>query len=364
MVSIAGLTEHYKQAFTEQQAKVLVEGAVAIEHDLVNREDFSKLTATVDRLADRMGGLAERMDGLAVAQGRTEERMDRLASAQERTEERMDRLASAQERTEERMDRLAAAQERTEERMDRLASAQERTEGNMSQLDQTMKELAAAQERTEENMSQLDQSMKELAESQRSMQQTFERSMARADERQARLEKSHKRMGKKMDRSFIEVRQELRGTADRLETKMDSSFADVRKQLGGLSLSVGMGLEANALDRIPRLLEMHCSFQTDSVFPETFTDGERSEEIDVVVRGSIAGRPVVVVCEVKTNITQTEVGEFFARVARVRSRLDCDDVRVLFFGYRAAAETHGMIEEAGGWLALPAGILRINREAG
>ncbi len=40
MVSIAGLTEHYKQAFTEQQAKILVEGAVAIEHDLVTGRIF------------------------------------------------------------------------------------------------------------------------------------------------------------------------------------------------------------------------------------------------------------------------------------------------------------------------------------
>ena len=77
MVSIAGLTEHYKQAFTEQQAKILVEGAVAIEHDLVNREDFSKLTATVERLADRM-------DSLAAAHERTGEQMTRLAAAQER----------------------------------------------------------------------------------------------------------------------------------------------------------------------------------------------------------------------------------------------------------------------------------------
>jgi hypothetical protein len=145
---------------------------------------------------------------------------------------------------------------------------------------------------------------------------------------------------------------------------MDTSFADVRKQLGGLSLSVGMGLEAYALDRIPRLLEMHCGFKTETVFPEAFTEGGHVEEIDVVVRGSIAGRPAVVVCEVKTNISQTEVRDFFSRVNRVRSRLGCDDVRVLFFGYRAAPETHGMIEAEGGWLALPAGILRINRQAG
>jgi len=290
MVSIAALTEHYKQAFTEQQAKILVEGAVAIEHDLVNREDFSKLTATVERLADRMGGLADRMDGLAAAQERTDEQMTRLAAAQERTDGRMDQLA--------------------------------------------------------QGMDQLTHRMDQLAESQQSMQRTFERFMVRTEEQ------------------FTSVRQELRETTGALEKKMDASFADVRKQLGGLSLSVGMGLEAYALDRIPRLLEMHCGFKTETVFPEAFTDGGRVEEIDVVVRGTIAGRPTVVVCEVKTNISQTEVRDFFGRVDRVRSRLGCDDVRVLFFGYRAAPETHGMIDAAGGWLALPAGILRINRQAG
>jgi hypothetical protein len=297
VVSIAGLTEHYKQAFTEQQAKILVEGAVAIEHDLVNREDFSKLTAIVERLADRMGGLTDRMGGLADQVGGLTERIDGLAAAQERTDQQLTRLATAQERTDGRMDQLT-------HRMD------------------------------------------QLAESQQSMQRTFERFIVRTEEQ------------------FTSVRQELRETTGALEKKMDASFADVRKQLGGLSLSVGMGLEAYALDKIPRLLEMHCGFKTESVFPETFTDGGRTEEIDVVVRGSIAGQPAVVVCEVKTNITQTEVRDFFGRVDRVRSRLGCDDVRVLFFGYRAAPETYGMIEAAGGWLALPAGILRINRQAG
>jgi len=318
MVSIAGLTEHYKQAFTEQQAKILVEGAVAIEHDLVNREDFSKLTATVERLADRMDGLTDGMDRLAAAQERTEERMDRLATAQERTEERMDSLG-------ERMEELAGAQKQTETRMDRLAGR-----------------------------------MDALAESQQSMQRTFEGFMVRTEEQFTSVRKEMREGYDRLDNKFERLDQRQ----DAIEKKMDASFADVRKQLGGLSLSVGMGLEAYALDKIPRLLEMHCGFKTETVCPETFTDGGRVEEIDVVVRGNIAGRPVVVVCEVKTNISQTEVRGFFNRVDRVRSRLGCDDVRVLFFGYRAAAETHGMIEEAGGWLALPAGILRINRQAG
>jgi exonuclease VII large subunit len=239
----------------------------------------------------------------------------------------------------ERIDGFAAAQERTDEQLTRLAAAQERTDGRMDQLTHRMDQLA---------------------ESQQSMQRTFERFMVRTEEQFTSVRKEMREGYDQLDKKFDRLDEKH----DSLEKKMDASFADVRKQLGGLSLSVGMGLEAYALDKIPRLLEMHCGFKTESVFPETFTDGGRTEEIDVVVRGSIAGEPAVVVCEMKTDITQTEVREFFGRVARVRSRLGCDDVRVLFFGYRATPETHGMIEAAGGWLALPAGILRINRQAG
>jgi len=244
------------------------------------------------------------------------------------------------------MDGLAAAQERTDQQLTRLATAQERTDGRMDQLTHRMDQLA---------------------ESQQSMNRTFEQFMVRTEQQFTSVRKEMREGYDQLDRRFdrLETKHDrLETKHDRLETKMDASFADVRKQLGGLSLSVGMGLEAYALDKIPRLLEMHCGFKTESVFPETFTDGGRTEEIDVVVRGSIASQPAVVVCEVKTNITQTEVRDFLARVARVRSRLGCDDVRVLFFGYRATPETHGMIDEAGGWLALPAGILRINRQAG
>jgi uncharacterized protein YdcH (DUF465 family) len=230
--------------------------------------------------------------------------------------------------------------------MTRLAAAQERTDGRMDQLAQ--------------GMDQLTHRIDQFAESQQSMQRTFERFMVRTEDQFTSVRKEMREGYDQLDSKF----DRLETKHDSLEKKMDTSFADVRKQLGGLSLSVGMGLEAYALDRIPRLLEMHCGFKTETVFPEAFTDGGRVEEIDVVVRGTIAGLPAVVVCEVKTNISQTEVRDFFGRVDRVRSRLGCDDVRVLFFGYRAAPETHGMIEAEGGWLALPAGILRINRQAG
>lgn len=241
-VSIAGLTQHYRQAFDDHQAKVLAEAAVQIEADLVRREDFSKLTASVERLAD----------------------------AQERTEERMNRLADAQEQTEQQMKQLAAAQQRTEIEIHELFVAQK-------ELTWTMK--------------------------------------------------------------------------------------DVHKQLGGLALSVGQGLEAYAMERIPRILAAHCGFVTDSAVPETIYADDRGSEIDIVCRGTIAGRPAAVLCEVKTNITSHEVREFMELFERVRPHLARDeqlapaDIHPLFFGYRASPETRRLIADCDGWLAFPKGMV-------
>ncbi len=256
MVSIADMMAHYRQAFDDHQAKVLAEATVQIEADLVRREDFSKLTATVGRLAD----------------------------AQERTEERMNRLADAQERTEERMNRLADAQERTEEQMKQLAAAQQRTEGEIHELFVAQKELTW-------------------------------------------------------------------------------TMKDVHKQLGGLAQSVGHGLEAYAMERIPRILAEHCGFVTESSVPETIYADDRANEIDIVCRGTIAGRPAAVLCEVKTNITSNEVREFMEVFERVRPQLARDeklnpaDIHPLFFGYRASPDTRRLIGDRGAWLAFPKGMI-------
>jgi hypothetical protein len=256
MVSIADMTAHYRQAFDDHQAKVLAEATVQIEADLVRREDFSKLTATVGRLAD----------------------------AQERTEERMTRLADAQERTEERMTRLADAQERTEEQMKQLALAQQRTEVEVHELFVAQKELTW-------------------------------------------------------------------------------TMKDVHKQLGGLAQSVGHGLEAYAMERIPRILGEHIGFVTESSVPETIYADERGHEIDVICRGTIAGRPAAVLCEVKTNITSHEVREFMVTFERVQSqlardeKLDSADIHPLFFGYRASPDTRRLIADSDAWLAFPRGMI-------
>jgi hypothetical protein len=132
---------------------------------------------------------------------------------------------------------------------------------------------------------------------------------------------------------------------------------DLRKQVGGIALSVGQGLEAYAMERIPTLLEREFGYQTKSAMPEFLgSDGDTSE-IDVVYRGRHEGRKIVVLCEVKTNITEPEVREFLEIVNRVQPSIAADDVRVLFFGYRAGEAARRLMAEYGCLLAFPHGIV-------
>jgi len=132
------------------------------------------------------------------------------------------------------------------------------------------------------------------------------------------------------------------------------AMRDTRKQLGGLSQSVGYGLEAYAMERIPKILTKELPFVEESSGPEQFAfPAGKTADIDVVVRGTLAGRPVVFLCEVKTNISPREVRRFLPVAARVRPEVGCDDVRMLYFCYRARPESRTAVANAGAYLASP-----------
>lgn len=215
--------------------------------------------------------------------------------------------------------RLVAAQDRTEVQIEEVAAAQQRTEARME-------EFTAAQARTEERM-------EEFAAAQARNEQRFEQFMA----------------------SQSAIREDIEGLV-RVTTEVVWGIGDLRKQVGGIAQSVGQGLEAYAMDRIPKLLEERFGFVTASAAPETLGLAGDAADIDVVYRGTHEARPVVVLCEVKTNISETEVREFLATVGRVRPSIDAADVRTLFFCYRTGEPVRRLIAEYGCLLAFPRGL--------
>ncbi|WKT81196.1 hypothetical protein QYC27_13065 [Thermosynechococcus sp. PP45] len=200
-------------------------------------------------------------------------------------------LAQAQKRTEERVEELAAAQKRTEERVEELAAAQKRTE-------ERVEELAAAQKRTEERL-------EELAAAQKRTEERVDQ-LAAAQERTERAVKQ------------------------------------LARQVGGLSEALGGSLEDLALEVVPEILEYRWGMEIEFCDRDTLPLRNGEYEFDLVIRGQVAGRPILVLGEVKSNITESEVERFLNLVAQVAAP---EEVHPLFFGYRVERAAKALIRD-------------------
>jgi len=141
-------------------------------------------------------------------------------------------------------------------------------------------------------------------------------------------------------------------------TGLTRQVGDLAKQVGGLSNAVGANLEDFACELVPELLEKYWRLATTSAGPEQLALADGTvREFDVVVRGTIDDRPVVVVCETKATVSTTEVSKFLRIVEKVRAAHPGEDVRPLFFGYKANAAARALIVEAGAAMVFTRGVM-------
>jgi hypothetical protein len=154
-------------------------------------------------------------------------------------------------------------------------------------------------------------------------------------------------------RELAEAQRELAEAQKRTEW----SVRDLAKQVGGLANSLGGSLEDFACDLMPELLEKHWAMAIASAGPEDITVGRKHREFDVVVRGTIAGRPVIVVCETKATVSAAEVEKFLALVAKLRETRPREEIRPLFFGYRAERKARDLIVRAGAAMVFTRGVM-------
>jgi hypothetical protein len=140
--------------------------------------------------------------------------------------------------------------------------------------------------------------------------------------------------------------------------EMQRAVTDLAKQVGGLSNTVGANLEDFACDLVPELLEKYWRFVTVSAGPEELTTADGvGREFDVVVRGTIDGRPVTVLCETKATVSTTEVSKFLRIVEKVREAYPGEDVRPLFFGYKANSAARGLITQSHAAMIFTRGVM-------
>ena len=146
---------------------------------------------------------------------------------------------------------------------------------------------------------------------------------------------------------------------DRLEVKVDKlekSVQNLARQVGGLSESFGGSLEDFALDLVPEVLENNWNMQIDSSFREDYVIGGRTIELDLIIKGSIQDKPIVVLGEVKSNLTLEEAKKFFFLVELLKDSFE-GELRILFFGYRVKRDALEFIKDMGGFAISTRGLL-------
>ena len=108
---------------------------------------------------------------------------------------------------------------------------------------------------------------------------------------------------------------------------------------------------------MPEILEKHWRLAVTSAEPEALETHRGFNEVDLVVRGTIDGRPVMIVCEVKSAVSTTEVARFMKMIDRLRAARPADDIRALFFGYPADRKAREEIVSAGAEMVFTRGVM-------
>jgi hypothetical protein len=194
------------------------------------------------------------------------------------------------------------------------------TKAELNELTGVVKELADAHQATAEAQRQTAKELAELAEAQR-----------QTAEELAELAEAQKRT--------------------------DWAVADLAKQVGGLSTALGGSLEDFACDLVPEILEKHWAMQIASAGPEEIVEFGQHREFDVVVRGTIGGKPVTVLCETKASVSPVEVQRFLRVVEKAKAAHPEADIRPLFFGYKADRKARELIVKAGAAMVFTRGVM-------
>ena len=171
-------------------------------------------------------------------------------------------------------------------------------------------------------------------------------------ESQKELTESQKELAESQKRTELRV-EELAEA----QKATEFAVANLARQVGGLANSLGGSLEDFARDLVPEILEKHWRLDVTSAEPEEIAAGRGDHEIDLVVRGTIDRVPVMVVCEVKAAVTAKEVSRFMKMIERLRAARPDDDIRGLFFGYRADRKAREAIVSAGAAMVFTRGVI-------
>lgn len=161
----------------------------------------------------------------------------------------------------------------------------------------------------------------------------------RTEQRVAELAQAQKRTEERVDQ-LAAVVEKLAAAQDRTERVVKR----LPRQVGGLSEALGGSLEDLALEVVPEILEYRWGMEIEFCDRETLPLRNGEYEFDLVIRDPMAEQPGLVLRDVKSNITESEVERFLTLVSQVEAS---EEIRPLFFWLSRGAGSQGLDSPTG-----------------
>ena len=152
-----------------------------------------------------------------------------------------------------------------------------------------------------EEMNKLTKIVAELAEAQR-----------RADERLAELAEAQRRTEEELHKLIIE-------------------HGKTREQLGSLAHTIGYFLENEAYKYLPKLLQRDFELEIEGGLLRDYIEiaPNKYVEINVYGRGTIRGKPIIILGEVKSQLKKSDIDNFLKKVEKLQKILPEDKILIL-----------------------------------
>jgi len=199
------------------------------------------------------------------------------------------------------------------------------TREDFSELKGITKDLAQAQAKTEETVGRLEDAVERLAQAQ-------QRTELRVEE----LAQAQQRTELKVE----ELAQAQQGTERELRM--------LARQVGGLSERLGGSLEDLSYDVLPACLDKYYDIEVAELRRDFIKIGRKEIEVNVLGEGIYkkTGKPVIIVGEVKSNITLKETKKFINTLKAIKPTLKVE-VFTLLFGFRIHLDARSLAKKQG-----------------
>jgi len=202
----------------------------------------------------------------------------------------------------------------------------------ISLIDQRIEQKLGDKFPTREDFSELKGITKDLAQAQ-----------AKTEEKVGRLEDAVERLAQAQQRTELRV-EELAQAQQGTERELRM----LARQVGGLSERLGGSLEDLSYDVIPACLDKYYDIEVAELSRDFIKIGRKEIEVNVLGEGIYkkTGKPVIIVGEVKSNITLKETKKFINTLKAIKPTLKVE-VFTLLFGFRIHLDARSLAKKQG-----------------